>query len=62
MFRTLIYPSSGACDFVVELPHRSSCSQAEAKVVLQPEERTQPKTSRTKAPTHNELRTIRQMW
>ena len=27
MFRTLIYPSSGACYCVVELPHRSSCSQ-----------------------------------
>ena len=27
MFRTLIYPSTGACDCVVELPHRSSCSQ-----------------------------------
>ena len=27
MFWTLIYPSSGACDCVVELPHRSSCSQ-----------------------------------
>jgi len=27
MFRTLIYPSSGACDCVVALPHRSSCSQ-----------------------------------
>ena len=27
MFRTLIYPSSGACDCVVELPHLSSCSQ-----------------------------------
>ena len=27
MFRTLIYPSSGACDCVVELPHWSSCSQ-----------------------------------
>ena len=27
MFRTLIYPSSGACDCVVELPHRLSCSQ-----------------------------------
>jgi hypothetical protein len=27
MFRTLIYPSLGACDCVVELPHRSSCSQ-----------------------------------
>jgi len=27
MFRTFIHPSSGACDCVVELPHRSSCSQ-----------------------------------
>ena len=27
MFRTLIYSSSGACDCVDELPHRSSCSQ-----------------------------------
>ena len=27
MFRTLIYPSSGACDCVDELPHRLSCSQ-----------------------------------
>ena len=26
-FRTLIYPSSGACDCVLELPRRSSCSQ-----------------------------------
>ena len=27
MFRTLMYPSSGACDCVVELPHQLSCSQ-----------------------------------
>jgi hypothetical protein len=27
MFRTLIYPLSGACDCVVKLPHRSFCSQ-----------------------------------
>ena len=27
MFRTLIYPSSGGCDCVVELPHRSFCSR-----------------------------------
>ena len=27
MFRTLIYPSSGACDCVVTLPDPSSCSQ-----------------------------------
>jgi len=26
MFRTLIYPSSGACDCSVELPHWSYCS------------------------------------
>ena len=26
MFRTLIYPSSGARDFAVELPHRLLCS------------------------------------
>jgi len=27
MFRILIYPSSGACDCAVELPHRSVCSR-----------------------------------
>jgi len=27
MFRTLIYPISGACDCAVELPHRSFCSR-----------------------------------
>ena len=26
MFQTLIYPSSGACDYSVELPHWSYCS------------------------------------
>jgi len=26
MFWTLIYPTSGACDCVAELPHRSFCS------------------------------------
>jgi len=26
MFRALIYPSSGACDYSVELPHWSYCS------------------------------------
>ena len=26
MFRTLIHPSSGACDCAVDLPHRSFCS------------------------------------
>ena len=28
MFRTLIYSSSGACDYCVELPHWSYCSEA----------------------------------
>jgi len=50
MFRTLIYPSSGACECVDELPHqlpyRSSCSQC---VVLQPAKRTPPNTSRNKS-------------
>jgi len=36
--------------------------QTEAQVVLQPAQRTPPKTSSTKAPTHNELRTRRRMW
>ena len=31
-------------------------------IVLQPAKQTPPKTSRTKAPTHNELRTRRQIW
>jgi len=26
MFRTLIYPSSGTCDYAVRLPHWSFCS------------------------------------
>ena len=26
MFRTLIYPSSGACDYIDGLPHRLPCS------------------------------------
>ena len=26
MFRTLICPSSGACDYIDGLPHRLSCS------------------------------------
>jgi len=30
--------------------------------VLQPAKRTPPKTSRTKSPTHNELRTRQPMW
>jgi len=36
--------------------------QAEAQVVLQPATRALLKPSRTKSPTHNELRTRRRMW
>ena len=59
MFRTLIYPSSGACDCVDELPHRSSCSQfvvcwifgaADFRLCsfcrLKPAKQTPPNTSR----------------
>ena len=34
MFRTLIYPSSGACDCAVQLPHRSFCSVKMEDLVL----------------------------
>ena len=50
MFRTLIYPSSGACDFVEELPRRSSCSQFVVcwSFWLKSAKRTPPNTSRNK--------------
>jgi len=35
MFRTLIYPSSGACDYSVELPHWSYFSTKTTNVVIQ---------------------------
>jgi len=31
MFRTLIYPSSEACDCAVELPNRSFCGNSTAQ-------------------------------
>jgi len=34
MFRTLIYPPSGACDCAVELPHWSFCSVKMEDLVL----------------------------
>jgi len=43
MFRTLIYPSSGACDFSID--------------VLQPATRIPPQPSHTGTPTHIETRT-----
>ena len=36
--------------------------QAEAQLLLQPTKRAPLKTSRTKSPTHNEMRTRRPMW
>ena len=42
MFRTLIHPSSGACDF---------------SIVLQPATRIPPQTSHTETPTHIKTRT-----
>ena len=50
MFRTLIHPSSGACDFSIVSPHLS-CSR------LQPATRIPPQTSHTETPTHIETRT-----
>jgi len=43
MFQTLIYPSSGAYDFAVELPHRLLCSRFVVCTLL--------KSSRTKSQT-----------
>ena len=76
MFRTLIYPSSGACYRVVELPHRSSCSQFVVcwsfccgwylvVFVLQVEAlvlQHHQISAAAKTSTHNELRTRRPMW
>ena len=45
MFRTLIFPSSRACDCVDKLPHQSSCSFCR----LKPAKRTPAKTARTKS-------------
>ena len=67
MFRTLIYPSSGACDCVVELPHGrvvlgSLCIGVLVWLVwsgcrLKPATRIPPQLSHTETPTHNEPRT-----
>jgi len=67
MFRTLIHPSSGACDFPIVSPHWSCvlvsmcfgvsvlwwypCSR------LQPATRIPPQPSHTESPTHIETRT-----
>jgi len=75
MFRTLIYPSSGACDHSVELPHWSYFSWFGVcwsfgvvglewypcdRLKLQPATRIQPQPSHTETPTHIETRTHNQ--
>jgi len=70
MFRTLMYPSSGACDYSVELPHWSYCSWFDVcrsfDVVglewrLKPATRKPLQPNHTETPTHIEPRTIRPM-
>ena len=69
-FRTLIHPSSGACDFSIVSPHWSCVlvsvcrcgwvgvvSVEQAEVVLQPATRIPPQPSNTDTPTHTETRT-----
>jgi len=75
MFRTLIYPSSGTCNYSVELPYWSYCSWFDVcwsfGVVglewypccsLQPVIRIPLQPNHTETPTHIEPRTIRPMW
>jgi len=54
MFRTLIHPSSGACDFSIVSPHWSCV------LVLQPPTRIPLQPSHTETPTHIETRTLDQ--
>ena len=74
MFRTLIYPSSGACDYSVELPHCSYCCWFDVcwsfGVVglewypcsrLKPATRIPLQPNHTETPTHIEPRIIRPM-
>jgi len=72
IFRTIIYPSSGVCDYSVELPHWSYCTWFDVcwsfGVVglewypccrlLQPAIRIPLQPSHTEIPTHIEPRTI----
>jgi len=77
MFRALIYPSSGVCDYSVELPHWSFCSWFDVcwsfgvvglewypcrRLKLQPATRIPLQPNHTETPTHIEPRTIRPMW
>ena len=75
MFWTLIYPSSGACDYSAELPHWSYYSWFDVcwsfglvglewnpccRLKLQPATWIPLQTNHTETPTHIEQRTIRQ--
>jgi len=70
MFRTLLHPSSGSCDYSVELPHWSYCSWFDVCWSfgvagfgwypcsrLQPATRIPPEPSHTETPTHIVTRT-----
>ena len=70
MFRTLIHPSSGACDFSVVSPHWlrvgvsvwlvGVVSMWQAEAQLQPATRIPPQPSHNETPTHIETRTRNQ--
>jgi len=76
MFRTLIYPSLGVCDYSVELPHWSYCSWFDVCLsfgefglewypccrLLQPATWIPLQPNHTETPTHIQPRTIRPMW
>ena len=61
MFRTLIHPSTGACDFSIVSPHWScvlvSMCVGVSVLVLQPATRIQPQPSHTETPSHIETKT-----
>ena len=59
MFRTLIHPSSGACDFSIASPHWSCVlvSMCVGVSVWKPATRIPPQPSHTETPTHIETRT-----
>ena len=62
MFRTLIHPSSGACDFSIVSPHWLCVfvSMCVGFSELQPATRIPPQPSHTETPTHIETRTRNQ--
>jgi len=61
MFRTLIHPSSGACDFSIVSPHwlcvLVSMCVGSFGAVLQPATQIPPQPSHTQTPTHIKTRT-----